>query len=153
MHDFEEIKQKAEILYKSIKAVHCPYFNGTVKFNAKGLDHLKFKGWRKARSQDDQYIRLKLLHLAPQILEKSHTLQGIAEMQNFERQKINNRWEFRLRPVVYHEFIAVMEQIRTRVIVKQVEGGERYFWSIIPNWRINKHNRKRLLHSGRPEED
>lgn len=48
---FEDAKAKAEEFYKSIDKIRCPYLNDEVHFNAKGLDHLKFKRFRKSRSQ------------------------------------------------------------------------------------------------------
>ena len=41
--DFMAIKEKAEIFYKTIGEVYCPYFHEKISFNAKGLRHLKFK--------------------------------------------------------------------------------------------------------------
>ena len=75
---FEKNKKDSEIFYKSIGEIYCPYLSATVSFNAKGLDHIKFKEWDKARSSIEQYVRLKLLRLAPQILKCSHTLQVTA---------------------------------------------------------------------------
>jgi hypothetical protein len=62
--DFLKIKEETEKFYHSIKEVRCPYFAEKIVFNAKGLRHLKFKSDQKARTQQEQYIRLKLLKLA-----------------------------------------------------------------------------------------
>ena len=40
---FNKLKLKSEEFYKSIGEVHCPYFKEKIIFNAKGLEHLKFK--------------------------------------------------------------------------------------------------------------
>ncbi len=66
---FETTKTEAEKFYDEIKEVKCPYFKETVKFNAKGLDHLKFKDWNKARVIEDQFKRFKLLKFAPDVLK------------------------------------------------------------------------------------
>lgn len=151
--DFEEIKKGAESLYETIGEVYCPYFKEKIVFNVKGLKHLKFKSDRQARSRTDQYARLKLLHLAPQILKASYTLQGIWQTKQFEMLKTNSRWEYLLKEVIFYEFIAVLNNIRAKVIVKKTQGGEKHFWSIIPHWGIDKENRKRILYSGNPEYD
>ena len=56
----------------------------------------------------------------------------------------------------YYEFIAVMEshgsKVRFRIIVKQIEGAEKHFLSIIPHWGTDESG-NRILHSGNPEED
>ncbi|MDP2669015.1 MAG: hypothetical protein Q8P07_04245 [bacterium] len=117
-----------------------------------GLEHLKFKGRNRARVPIDQYIRLKLISLAPQVINKSHTLQGLLERKNFEREKTHGKWQSTLRNITYYEFIAVIKKSRVRVIIKQVENGPKYFWSIIPFWKMDSiGNRK--LHNGNPEED
>jgi hypothetical protein len=58
-----------------------------------------------------------------------------------------------LKEVSFYEFIAVLENVRVKVIIKEVIGGEKHFWSIIPFWRIDKENSRRILFSGNPEID
>ena len=151
--DFLEVKQQAENLYKNIEDTHCPYFGKKIAFNAKGWKHLRFKNKHHARAQVDQYARLKLIYLIPQVISKSHTVQGILYTKKFERQKTNTRWERVMKEVIFYEFIAVLENIRLKVIIKEVDKGELYFWSIIPFWTIDKEQSKRLLYSGNPEKD
>ncbi len=154
--DFQAVKDAAEIFYKTIGSVRCPYFDGDVTFNAKGWRHLTFKNDRQARLQSDQYARLKLLHLAPEILKKSHTIQGVWQTRMFEQLKTNttdSQWSKILKDVCFYEFIAVMGNVRTKVIVKQIQGGEKHFWSVIPFWGVDKVTSKRILHGGNPEVD
>lgn len=58
-----------------------------------------------------------------------------------------------MKPVTYYEFIAVMKQNRVRVIIKQIDGGQKFFWSIVPFWGMNTETMNRILHEGEPEED
>ncbi len=150
---FKETKEKGEELYKTLGEVVCPFLKEKVSFGAQGLEHLKFKRRGKARLEKDQYMRFKLLHLAPEILKSSHTLQGILETKKFERVRTNSRTETVLKSVTYYEFIAVLKRNRVRIIVKQVENGQRYFRSIVPFWGMNEETMARLLHDGMPEED
>ncbi|MFH1193042.1 MAG: hypothetical protein V1656_01870 [Candidatus Jorgensenbacteria bacterium] len=85
--DFELVKKKAEELYQTFDEVFCPYFREKIVFNVKGIKHLKFKSDQQARPKKDQYPRLKLIYLAPEVLKRSHTLQGIQEVKRFENQK------------------------------------------------------------------
>ena len=151
--DFQNVKNEADSFYQTIGEVYCPYFKEKIAFNAKGLKHLKFKSNRQARPRKDQYSRLKLIRFAPETLKQSHTLQGVWQIRRFEFQKTNNRWEQAVKDVKYYEFIAVMDNIRIKVIIKEVLGGEKHFWSIIPFWGIDKVTSKRILHSGDPEND
>jgi len=150
---FKEAKEKGEVLYKSIDEVYCPYFQEKISFGVQGLEHLKFKRRERARSEQDQYMRFKLLNLAPEILRSSHTLQGILETEKFERVRVHSRTDTILKPVSYYEFIAVLKRNRVRIIIKQIEDGQKFFWSIIPFWGMNAETRSRILHDGVPEED
>jgi hypothetical protein len=151
--DFWRIKNEAEEFYKTIGDVNCPYFKEKIAFNTKGLKHLKFKSNRQARPRKDQYSRLRLIRLVPEVLKRSHTLQGIWQKRRFEAQKMNSRWEQVMKDVTYYEFIAVIDIVRVKVIVKQVLNGEKHFWSVIPFWGIDKTTSKRILHSGDIEND
>jgi|GEM_PF-377485 hypothetical protein len=151
--DFNEVKADAEAFYATLSEVYCPYFKEKIAFNAKGLRHLKFKSDQVARVQKDQYARLKLLKYVPTVIQNSRTLQGIRETRQFETQKTNSRWEKVLKDVVTYEFIAIIENLRIKVLVKQIVGGEKYFWSVIPYWGIDRVNSKRILHNMTSDED
>jgi len=150
---FKEVKEKGEGLYKSLGEVFCPFLKEKVSFGAQGLEHLKFKRREKARLEKDQYMRFKLLRLAPEILKSSHTLQGVLETKKLERVRTNSRTDIVLKPVTYYEFIAVLKRNRVRIIVKQIENGQKFFWSIVPFWGMNIETMRRILHDGIPEED
>lgn len=149
--EFAELRLRVEQEYKAIPDARCPYLDCAVAFNAKGLDHIKFKAWNKARNRNDQYTRLKLIHLAPEVLRRSHTVQGIEQGKRFERVRVHSRWESKLLFVTYYEFIAVIKGCRTRVIVKQLGSTQPYFWSIIPYWKQGRFGKK--LFDGNPETD
>lgn len=150
--EFGKVRTDAEALYKTIGPVYCPYFQGEVNFNAAGLEHLKFKKWNRARDRRDQFMRLRLIQLAPQIIRNSKTLQGIWETKLPVRRKRHGVWESVFSDVTYYEFIAVIERKRLKVIVKHLAGGERFFWTLIPYWKTNEFS-KRVLHDGDPEID
>ena len=58
-----------------------------------------------------------------------------------------------MKEMIFYEFIAVLENVRVKVIVKEILGGEKHFWSIIPFWGIDKASSKRILCSGNPAQD
>lgn len=151
--DFVEVEKKAEEFYTSIPEVYCPYFSEKIAFNSAGFKHLKFKSDQVARSRSEQYARLKLLTLAPQVLSLSRTVQGISHTKHFERIRMHSRTDTILKPVSYYEFIAVLENVRVKVVVKQIDSGQKFFWSIIPFWKIDLMNSRRVLYSGNLEQD
>ncbi len=99
LSDFEDIKEKGESVYKMIGSVNCPFLKDKIVFNSHGLEYLKFKRRENVRTQEDQYMRFKLIHLAPEILKMSHTLQGVWETKKFERVRTHSRTENVLKPV------------------------------------------------------
>lgn len=111
---FEKARDDAESFYKGIGEIHCPYFKEKIIFNAKGIEHLKFKDIRQARPHGDQYIRFRLISLAPKIIQESHTLQGISMRKAFEREKTHGRWDTIMRTATYYEFVAVVNNYRVR---------------------------------------
>lgn len=86
-------------------------------------------------------------------LEYNKKYEGILETKKFERIRMKGRTDTVLKPVSYYEFIAVIKRNRVRVIAKQIDNGEKFFWSIIPFWGMNENTMTRILHNGVPEED
>jgi hypothetical protein len=156
---FKKIKEEAELLYRDFGKAECPCLKRKINFNAKGIDHIKFKRWNKTRPVSDQYLRLKFLKYARLILEKSGTLQEYKETKTFERLKrANSIWRQSMAPVKYYGFIAMIDyKIRVKIIVKEIEGGQPYFWSIVPFWKNYKHpiteEIKKVFHEGDLETD
>ena len=151
--NFEEIKIKGEEFYKNIREIYCPYFKEKISFGSSGFEHLKFKRHQKTRLEQDQYMRFKLIQLAPEILKLSHTVQGKLEAKKFERIRVHNRTDTVLKLVTYYEFVALMKRNRVKIIVKQIDDGQKFFWSLIPFWRMDDDTRSRIFHEGNLEED
>lgn len=155
---FEKIKEEAEKLYKAIDFVECPFLKRKVRFNSKGLDHIKFKAWNKTRLISDQYLRLKFLKVAPEIIKKVATLQEFVDKNSFERVKVNSRWSRKLVPVKYYGFVAILNyKLKVKIVVKEVCGYDPYFWSIMPFWKTKKdfisNEIKKVFHEGDLEND
>jgi hypothetical protein len=123
-----------------------------VIFNSKGWEHLKFKEKYKARSQSDQYVKFKILKNAPEIIKKSHTLQGFYKTKFFELIRSNHKNERLLIDVTYFEFVSVInETTRVRIIVKKLQTAQPYFWSIIPFWKKREGHDGKQINYGDPE--
>ena len=115
---------------------------------------MKFKKKNFARPQEDQRARFKILHLVPEVLSNSKTLQGILETREFHPVRKYARTEHILMTVLYYEFIAVLQGFRIKVIVKKTETDPYMFWSVIPFWKKSRSGTPlRLLHSGNVMED
>ena len=150
--EFATVLQEAQAFYRTLEQIRCPYFQSNVQFNARGFEHLRRKTWNRGRDRHDQFMRLKHLARAPEILRLSRTVQGIQETHEWERQHKHEAWIKLMVSVTYYEFVAVLETRRFKVIVKELPDGQRIFWSLIPFWRQNEQG-KRQLHDGQPAVD
>lgn len=155
---FAKVRKEMADFYQSIEPVWCPYLQTKVHFNSEGFEHLLFKSWNRTRKQVEQYVRLRLLPVAVKIIQKSHTLQEYDERRMFVRQKINSRWEQRAKLVRYYVFIAIetTKNVRLKVVVKEIEGGEKFFWSLYPSWRVATNTngqQRKVFYSGNLETD
>jgi len=151
LETFDNIKSCGENLYKSFQPVRCPYFNELVYFSDGGLEHLKFKRSGVERLVQDQHMRFRLITLAPQVIKLSRTLQGKTTRKGFERIRKNYKNEWIVVVQDFFEFIAILEEVRIRVIVKRINNGSLQFWSIIPYW--GEITNKRDFGFGNAQED
>jgi hypothetical protein len=149
----EEIKQKSKEEYSKIGRTWCPYLEDYVYFNKEGFEHLLFKTWNRGRSKLEQYTRLRLLALVPGIIAKTHTLQEYDERNILVRQKTNSRWEKRMKLVRYYVFISIVKEVRLKIIVKKIDGGNKFFYSLYPSWRVIEKDgqSKKIFYSGNLE--
>jgi hypothetical protein len=154
---FEQRKTEATAFYKSIGQVKCPYFDGDcVHFNSEGFEHLIFKEWNKTRSQVEQYTRFRLLPLAVSIIKKSGTMQEYDERNMFVRSQSRGKWSQVMKAVRYYIFVAIVGELRAKVIIKEIEGGQRCFHSIYPSWQTESDGqggKRKKLYRGEPETD
>ncbi len=154
---YNQRKTEAAVYYKSIISVKCPYFNNDpVHFNADGFEHIIFKEWNKTRSRVDQYARFRLLPLAVSVIKRSGTMQEYAERNSFVRRKSKGGWNKLMKLVRYYVFIAIIGELRIKVVVKEIEGGSKNFHTMYPSWEIEKRpdgSKIKKLYSGNLETD
>lgn len=141
-YDLDNFKIEVERYYKNIGDTYCPYFKDNIAFNQKGLKHIKFKSDGEARSRSDQFIRLKNIKFAKSIVSKSSTLQEFRSEPGFVGIKTHGRREKVLKQINYYGFISIVKDgkyaKRFRIIIRQIEGGNKHFYSIIPFWKRGK---------------
>ncbi|MDA3780675.1 MAG: hypothetical protein PF487_10720 [Bacteroidales bacterium] len=84
-------------------------------------------------------------------------MQEYKEQRTFERVKSNSKWNKKMVNVKFYGFVTITSldsngMLRIKIIVKEVEGGEPYFWSIIPLWKCKKdpilEQTKKVFHDG-----
>jgi len=151
-NNFSKIKSEADSFYKNIGDIYCPYLKTKVSFNAKGLAHIKMKSWNKTRSKNDQYIRLRFIKFAPIIIKLSNILQEIQKQENEEKVKISGTWIKKYQSITYFTFVAIINKLRLKIIIKKIGHNKPYFWSIIPFWKKRicpiSRKTKKVFHEG-----
>ena len=120
-------KQQIKTIFDQTKHVKCPAFhNERIICNAKGINHLIYKGNRSRRPKDRIETNIRLLPRAIQLLQKSTFWQE--ESTHNHDTVTSHFWAFE----------AVVDDRRIKVIVRQVGNGEKNFWSVIPAWRKDR---------------
>ena len=132
---FSRALKEGKTFHKNIGSVYCPYFLDYVNFGPEGLEHLEFKTGGIPRKRPDLFRRFKLIELAPEVIKNSKTLQGFRKIRSPVQIKNPGVLESVFTNVKYYEFIAVLDDERIKVVVKQLDDSEKFFWTIIPNWK------------------
>lgn len=125
------LKEKAKEKYSQIGEVSCPAFpDETIVFNAKGFNHIFYKGARSGRRKDSIAVRVRLLDRAAELLEISTIFQEEDSYKGVHKGKRKK----------YHfwAFEGVIRNRRIKVIIRQVGEGKKHFWSVIPSWRKSR---------------
>jgi len=122
------LKEKAKEKYSKIGEVTCPAFpNEKIVFNAKGFNHIFYKGGRSGRSKVNIATKIRLLDRAVELLKKSAVFQ--------EQDSYNAIYRGKRRKHKFWAFEGVIKDRRIKVIVRQVGRGKKHYWSVIPAWR------------------
>lgn len=125
--DIKTLLSQMRPYYKSLVSVYCPILNETIYFSSDGFNHLIFDTNRKPRNINEQYLKLKYLPKAREVIEKCPLVT--------ETRVINDG--------TGHEItFYCLEFSKTRVIIKRKGTGKHKFQSVMPILKHHK-NKKR----------
>lgn len=68
--DIKTLINQMRTYYKALVSAHCPILNEAVYFSSDGFNHLIFDTNRKPRNINEQYLKLKYLPKAREVIEK-----------------------------------------------------------------------------------
>lgn len=123
----DDYKDQMKRIFEETKIIICPTFpEEKVHLNAKGINHLLYKGNRSRRDRSRIETNLRLLPRAIRVLQLMPLAQE--ETSYTKSGEIYRFWTFE----------AVIEGRRIKVIVRQVGNGNKHFWSVIPAWRKDR---------------
>lgn len=124
MSKSDELKQKARNFFQENSNVKCPAFpKEKVYLNARGLQHLFYKGSRSKRDLKRIAKNIELLPRAVQLLK----LMPLPQEEDSYRAH-GQKYKF-------WAFEGVVENRRIKVVVRQIGTGRKHFYSVIPAWR------------------
>ena len=126
--------------YSRIGSMRCPLFNEKIFFSSEGFNHLiyKCKDNKKKRPKSEQYIRLKLFKLACKLLQCTRTYQDYFATRHWIKRNINKRKDETLKDVEYWGILAIIDNRRIKVVIKQYSNGNKKFWGVCPKWHTQK---------------
>ncbi len=145
-HDYEEIKAEAMALYGQANTVYCPALASEVTLNAGGFKHFIHKGRHIERDKRVQIARFKLLPQALHLIKITTTHQEYEErLQEFGKMDHKRRRKEK-RIVKFWGLIAIIDDRKIKVVIKQAgEGARKQFWSVIPAWITSKQRDAKLF--------
>lgn len=133
--NYEKVRENALNFYKKIGRISCPAFNNEpVYFTAEGFNHLIYKNDRRERDKSVQIMKFKLLPKAKDVVGRSATYQEYDECLIEVKREKKGRILKETCLAHYWGLVAIMQDFRIKVIVRQCGNGQKHFWSVIPAW-------------------
>jgi hypothetical protein len=145
---FKKVLVEAEVHYKTIEAVHCPYFNKKVTFNSDGFHHLRYKVAGSEREKPAQMYKFSLLQGAVEIVSSSGTLQQYRKQWGAVGRKKNSDGSREMKEIEYFAFEGILGEgssmMRIKVIIRKVGNGEPHFWSVMSDADLKRKSSYKL---------
>lgn len=120
-------KKQIKDIFEKNREVICPAFpDEKIVFNAKGINHLIYKGSRSRREESRILTTIRLLPKAIKVLK-------LMPLWQEESCYINDDVTYK-----FWCFEAVVDDRRIKVVIRQIGNGKKHFWSVIPAWRKDR---------------
>ena len=148
---FNKRKAIAKEKYDAKKSIHNPYLDSEVTLNSDGFHHLQFSA-RRERNKKEQLLKFSLLPLALTVIKKSSTLQEYRKVLSPVGKTSKRDGSTSMKEIEYWGFIAIINEVKVKVILRRVGDGNFTFWSVMPYSKL-KNNTKQKLFSGDLVED
>lgn len=141
--EFDRLKASTEEFYSNVNDITCPALNSKVYFTSEGFHHLRYSK-KKARTQEAQAAKFKLVKKAVLLLQKTTTIQEYSEREEEIHKKRNKKLTKAWSVVGYWGFIAIIGGTRLKVVVRRIDNGKYLFWSVIPVWQVKQFQGTRI---------
>jgi hypothetical protein len=132
---YKKILLEKESYYKTIGAIHCPYFDKKIVFNSDGFHHLRYKTSGSEREKQTQLYKFNLLSHACEKIKCSGTLQQYRKQWSVYGRRKNANGSSEMKEMEYYAFEGILgkdqNMTRTKVVIRRVGNGELHFWSVM----------------------
>lgn len=158
INEYNKIREATQSFYQKINFIRCPALNHQpIHFQNDGFRHLIYKGNKKKSERDKrvQLMKFKLFPKAKDIIKITTTYQEYEEglIEIIKKRKKKKVKESVI--VKYWGFVAIIDNFRVKVVVRQIGNGNKHFWSTIPAWSKSHYRNIKILSKskGNLEED
>ncbi len=98
---------------KKIKKVYCPVLKSDVHFTSEGFNHLIYDSNRMPRNISDQYMRLRCLQYAPEVIENCESISEIRRRKK--------KYKGKMKDLISYELIhPVSPRMKIKVVVEKI---------------------------------
>jgi hypothetical protein len=125
----EKVKNEAREIYNKIGRVWSPTLNDHVSFESTGFRHLMWKGGER-RPYTQQVRRLSLIVSATEIISNPKSRVIKREEARYSPIKRDGVEVVIKKQVRFWAFHAKIESKKIRVIVRQINNGNKHFFSV-----------------------
>lgn len=126
---------KQKVFYKSIVSLSCPLLNETIYFTSEGFHHLTHKSNNKRRKVNEQYMKLKCLSFAPEIIKNCTRI--------IETRSEEHLIKGKKKTVITHELVDGKKRSHNiAVIIEKIGTGKHKFRSV-KRISSNRYNSKK----------
>ena len=151
---YEDERDRARRVYRSVRYVHSPALNERVYFTAEGFSHLMFKTLSSERERRSQVARFKLLSRAIKLVGLSTTYQEYERVSKKLEVMSYKKVVRKAMVIKYWGIIAIVGGKKIKVIIrKKGHNADAHFWSVVPGWKTSGRRDVRFTMKGNPEED
>jgi hypothetical protein len=136
---YQSKKEAAHRIYSAQPLIHSPFFNEDIVLSPEGFQHLSLSA-HGGRTKEEQIRRFILLPLGLHVLKTTTTLQAYWKRLAAVGTPGSSRGLKGTKMVQWWAFVALFlkQDIKVRVVVRKIGGGELHFWSVMLSKKPNK---------------
>jgi hypothetical protein len=131
-NNYEKAKREARAAYRNTGAAWSPAFQCHIAFNVAGFHHILWKQ-NERRSKREQIRRFALLCRAKPIIEQTKNVATHRQTTVLHIARRRGKKKTRVLKADFWSLVQKSRDITVTVVIRQLEGGQKHFFSIFSN--------------------